>query len=182
MKVKMKVKSLSHVQLFETSWTTAYQALCPWDFPGKSTGVGCHCLLRRVLKWVAICFSRGLSQPRNWTWISHIAVRFFAVLTTREIRESSKWPQNSGQLSGLQWARIMQRSLIQLSLDHTCLILDWNFGYWECIGINDIWQHEAIQIGNKSIVSRAGISHQLWKTFLMNLVWLSRLLIPTYYS
>ena len=20
--------------------------LCPWDFPGKSTGVGCHCLLR----------------------------------------------------------------------------------------------------------------------------------------
>ena len=19
--------------------------LCPWDFPGKSTGVGCHCLL-----------------------------------------------------------------------------------------------------------------------------------------
>ena len=29
--------------------------LRPWDFPGKSTGVGCHCLLRRVfilqLKW-----------------------------------------------------------------------------------------------------------------------------------
>ena len=20
--------------------------LCPWDFPGKSSGVGCHCLLR----------------------------------------------------------------------------------------------------------------------------------------
>ena len=20
--------------------------LCPWDFPGKSTGVGCHCLLQ----------------------------------------------------------------------------------------------------------------------------------------
>ena len=20
--------------------------LCPWDFPGKSTGVGCHCLIR----------------------------------------------------------------------------------------------------------------------------------------
>ena len=20
--------------------------LCPWDFPGKNTGVGCHCLLR----------------------------------------------------------------------------------------------------------------------------------------
>ena len=23
--------------------------LCPWDFPGKSTGVGCHCLLRTEL-------------------------------------------------------------------------------------------------------------------------------------
>ena len=30
--------------------------LRPWDFPGKSTGVGCHCLLHNVLmaviKWV----------------------------------------------------------------------------------------------------------------------------------
>ena len=24
--------------------------LCPWDFPGKSTGVGCHCLLLTTLK------------------------------------------------------------------------------------------------------------------------------------
>ena len=23
--------------------------LCPWDFPGKSTGVGCHCLLRHLI-------------------------------------------------------------------------------------------------------------------------------------
>ena len=22
--------------------------LCPWDFPGKSTGVGCHCLLQEI--------------------------------------------------------------------------------------------------------------------------------------
>ena len=24
--------------------------LPPWDFPGKSTGVGCHCLLRRLYR------------------------------------------------------------------------------------------------------------------------------------
>ena len=24
--------------------------LRPWDFPGKSTGVGCHCLLR-IIAW-----------------------------------------------------------------------------------------------------------------------------------
>ena len=32
--------------------------LCPWDFPGKSTGVGCHCLLRQSClgggKWLDI--------------------------------------------------------------------------------------------------------------------------------
>ena len=45
-KVNMKVKSLSRVRLLATPWTTAHQALRPWDFPGTSTGVGCHCLLR----------------------------------------------------------------------------------------------------------------------------------------
>ena len=43
-KWKVKVKSLSRVRLLATPWTAAYQAP-PWDFPGKSTGVGCHCLL-----------------------------------------------------------------------------------------------------------------------------------------
>ena len=45
-KWKVKVKSLSCVRPSATPWTAAYQA--PpfiWDFPGKSTGVGCHCLL-----------------------------------------------------------------------------------------------------------------------------------------
>ena len=46
-KWKVKVKSLGHVWLLATPRTTAYQASPPWDFPGKSTGVGCHCLLRR---------------------------------------------------------------------------------------------------------------------------------------
>ena len=41
----MKVKSLSRVRPLATPWTAAYQAPPPWDLPGKSTGVGCHCLL-----------------------------------------------------------------------------------------------------------------------------------------
>ena len=28
-----------------TPWTVACQALCPWGFPGKNTGVSCHFLL-----------------------------------------------------------------------------------------------------------------------------------------
>ena len=47
-KWKVKVKSLSRVLLFATPWTVPTRLLHPWDFPGKSTGVGCHCLLRDV--------------------------------------------------------------------------------------------------------------------------------------
>ena len=47
-KWKVKVKSLSRVRPSVTPWTAAHQAPRPWDFPGKSTGVGCHCLLRYI--------------------------------------------------------------------------------------------------------------------------------------
>ena len=33
----------------------------------------------RILKWVAIPFSRGFSQARDQTWVSSIAGRFFSV-------------------------------------------------------------------------------------------------------
>ena len=48
-KWKVKVKSLSRVRLFATPWTAAYQAALSMDFPGKSTGVRCHCLLHFIL-------------------------------------------------------------------------------------------------------------------------------------
>ena len=38
----------SHVQLFATPWTVAARLLCPWDSPGKNTGVGCHALLQGI--------------------------------------------------------------------------------------------------------------------------------------
>ena len=46
---KVKVKSLSHVCLFVTPWAVACTRLLrPWDFLGKSTGVGCHFLLQEI--------------------------------------------------------------------------------------------------------------------------------------
>ena len=33
---------------FETPWTVAPRLLCPWNFPGKNTGVGCHPLLQGI--------------------------------------------------------------------------------------------------------------------------------------
>ena len=49
LKVKGNGKLLNCVRLFATLWTVPYtRLLCPWDSPGKSTGVGCHFLLQYV--------------------------------------------------------------------------------------------------------------------------------------
>ena len=82
------------------------------DSPGKNTGVGCHALLQGIfptqglnpgllhskwilyhlslqgrattLEWVACPFSRGSSQPRNWTRVSCTAGGFFTSWASRE--------------------------------------------------------------------------------------------------
>ena len=43
------VQLLNRVQLFATPWMQPTRLLRPWDFPGKSTGVGCYCLLLIVV-------------------------------------------------------------------------------------------------------------------------------------
>ena len=50
--------------------------------PGSSV----HGILQaRILEWVAISFSRGSSQPRDWTRVSCIAGRHFILWATRVI-------------------------------------------------------------------------------------------------
>ena len=39
----------SRVQLFATHGLQPARVLCPWDSPGKNTGVGCHFLLQGIL-------------------------------------------------------------------------------------------------------------------------------------
>ena len=51
-KWKVKVKSLSRVRLSDPmDCMQPTRLLRPWDFPGKSTGVGCHCLLLSYSKY-----------------------------------------------------------------------------------------------------------------------------------
>ena len=49
--------------------------------PGSSV----HGILQAILEWVAIPFSRGSSWPRDWTWVSWIASRFFTIWATKEL-------------------------------------------------------------------------------------------------
>ena len=64
----------SHVQFFATLWTVAHQTPLSMGFSRQE-----------YLEWVAISFSRGSSQPRHRTQVSHIvASRHFNLCTTRE--------------------------------------------------------------------------------------------------
>ena len=107
-------ESLSRVQLFASPWTVAHQAplfmgflffqarilewvACPppGDLPNPGIKPGllhCRRILYhlshqgspRILEWAAYPFTRGSSQPRNWTQGSCIAGQFFTSWATRE--------------------------------------------------------------------------------------------------
>ena len=68
----VKVKSLSHVQLFATPWTVAYQAPLSMSSPGKNTEVGWHFFLQEIFP------TQGLNQ------VSCIGGRRFNLWATRE--------------------------------------------------------------------------------------------------
>ena len=101
--------------ILATPWTVALTgSSVHGDSPSKNIGVGCHALLQGIfptqglnpgllhcrqilyhlshqgnpwiLEWVAYPFSRGTSQPRNWTGVSYIASRFFTSWVIGEFR------------------------------------------------------------------------------------------------
>ena len=53
---------LSCVWLFATPWTIVVRLLCPWSFPGKNTGVGCHFLLQGIF-WAQGSSPVSLASP-----------------------------------------------------------------------------------------------------------------------
>ena len=74
-------------QSYPTLWPHGLYS--PWNSPGQN------------LEWVAVPLSRGSSQPKDWTQVSHIAGGFFTSRATRkEIIHVciSVW-NNTGQVS-----------------------------------------------------------------------------------
>ena len=66
-------QSFSHILPFVTPWTIAHQA-------PLSMGI----FQARTLEWVAMPSSRGSSNPRDRTQVSHTAGRFFTAWATKE--------------------------------------------------------------------------------------------------
>ena len=51
-----------------------------WSHELNPARLLCHGIVQaRILEWVASSFSKGSSQPRDWTQVSHTVGRFFTI-------------------------------------------------------------------------------------------------------
>ena len=88
----------SHVTLCDPNELQPARLLCPWDSPGKSTGVGCHALLHGIFptqgsnlsllhcRWILYCLSHQgrpfmtcQKQMRNEKWKCYCRVSFSCI-------------------------------------------------------------------------------------------------------
>ena len=111
-------------------WVTQLcPTLCdPMDcsLPGSSV----HGIFQaRILEWVDIPFTRGSSWPRDWTWFSCIAGRFFTVWTIREAHGEK-----------------IEKIKLNILEDVSCLTLEWSHGChtvftanWGCLFDNQMY-------------------------------------------
>ena len=72
----------------------AARLLCPWDFPGKNTGVGCHSLLQGIFptqgsnpgllhcRQILYCLSHQ-GSPVSWEYALQPSITFATLLGTR---------------------------------------------------------------------------------------------------
>ena len=103
-------------------------------------------LQARILEWVAIPFSRGSSQPRNWTSVSGIVARFFMVWATREalqggfltigppgksLKGTLKWNKKVGG-GGSQMLRTLDPPVISRLQSAKHHLRKWQTFLWKC--------------------------------------------------
>ena len=99
------LNSLNHVWILRPH-AQPTRLLCLWDFSGK------------ILEWVAVSFSRGFSQPRDQTYVSCIAGKFFTVWATRKVLSNqvlgfNLWaPTSSSNIAKLYWNLLQLINLI----------------------------------------------------------------------
>ena len=87
------------------------------DYSLPSSSV--HGILQaRILEWFAVSFSRGSSQPRNWTQVSCTAGRLFTDWTIRELYKTTN-------LIFRTIYKICHQSLRNLSLRNMWSNLEW---------------------------------------------------------
>ena len=145
------VQSLSYVRLFVIPWTQPIRLFCPWDFPDKNTGVGCHVFLQVIslLLLLRSRFSRvqlfvtpqtaaqqalpslGFSRQEHWSGLPFPSPR-----RESEVAQSCLTLCNPMDCSppgssahGIFQARILEWGAIAFSsyIPSTCLFYNWKF-------------------------------------------------------
>ena len=122
-KWKVKVKSLSYVQ---PSVDQPSRLLRPRDFPGKSTGVGCHCLLRfwvknttnfNLLVSAIVCPLTKLMNFTRWRFSSTEAETYIKVYCN-SIHDSI-WKKSGDKI---QWSYSQQCVWIHEHFSSVCCL------------------------------------------------------------
>ena len=112
MKIKSVIKYLTHHIRVDSILSDSLQPhglqptrlFCPWNFPGKNTGV-------------AISFSKGSSWPRDWTCIScvsYTAGRFFSTELLGKLKDAARLSQRTQniQVLHLLWQKLTSLHLL----------------------------------------------------------------------
>ena len=114
----VKVKLLSCVWLSATPWTAAYQAPPSMGFSGKSTGVGCHCLLwlkEQLCPKTFHCRTEGKNPPYfeqhfiQWYWTNRSSLE--GAILILEFSVSIFWSETLVAQSGPTLCKPMDCSL-----------------------------------------------------------------------
>ena len=85
----------SEVRFFVIPWTVAPRLLCLWDFPGKSTGMGCHFFLQGIFSVQIHIFCIGRWILYHWAILypgSQLLEKCKSKLEWGSTSHWSEWP------------------------------------------------------------------------------------------
>ena len=94
---KWKWQSVRRVWLFATPWTA--RLLCPWNSPGKNTGVGSHSLLQGIFPNQGSTWSPAfqenslLSEPSGNDYWAHIIFLKTLIPKYLKAQEWTRWSE-----------------------------------------------------------------------------------------
>ena len=93
--------------------------LCPWDFPGKSTGVACHCLLHGILPTQELnpCLLDLLHWQAGSLPLAPPGKPIYIYIYIREReRDSKSWREEGRLASNLETLEMTQRTKVLFAL------------------------------------------------------------------
>ena len=105
-------------------WPT--RLLCPWDFPGKNTGVGCHSLLQGIFLTLGLNPSRALAAIALWEALASCIGRDFTAAWDSLVAQLVKNPPATWET----WVRLLhwEEPLEKGKATHSS-ILAWSIPY-----------------------------------------------------